>query len=365
MISLWPPRLKLWVKFTFLLILGTGQGAQAALSADEQNNVDIYKKSSAAVVNITTVSLREDFFFQAYPEKGVGSGAIIRKDGYVVTNDHVLGRAQKVSVTLHDKSEYPAKIVGRDPDTDIAVLKIDALGKSLTPLSFSQTALAVGQKVLAIGNPFGLGGSLSVGIISSLGRDIKAQTGHTIKDVIQTDAAINPGNSGGPLLNSDGEMIGVNAQIFSPSGGGHGVGFAISGPTVKKIVDQLVQFGQVLRPWLGVEGVGFSAPLLQQFGVPLEHGMMVTGIYKNSPAARTGLKVADREYHAGFRVIPVGGDIIYQIDDRKVSSMEDLRDYIFDKKSGTAVTLHYVRNGKKLQATTKLAFPPQVRAGSF
>lgn len=337
----------------------------ARLLPDEQNSVDVYKTSAAAVVNITTVTLKQDFFFQVIPERGVGSGVVISADGYVVTNDHVLGQAQKIAVVLQDKTEFPARIVGRDPDTDLAVIKIDARGKVFKPLSFSSVPLQVGQKVLAIGNPFGLGGSLSVGVVSSLEREIKAQTGRTIKNVIQTDAAINPGNSGGPLINSSGEIIGINSQIFSTSGGSVGVGFAISGDTAHKIVQQLIRFGQVLRPWLGVEGVGFSSALLSNFKIPSRHGVMVTEVYRGSPAAGADLEPATKEFIWGMRVIPVGGDLIYQLDKVKVSTLADIRDYILEKKAGEKVVIHFIRNNKKRSTSVTLTYPPGVRAGSF
>lgn len=336
----------------------------APLLPDERNNVEVYRKCHPAVVNVATVTLKQDFFFNVYPERGVGSGVIVRKEGYIVTNDHVLGRAQKISVILNDKSEYSARIVGRDPDTDLAVLKINLKGRKLASLRFSKAPLQVGQKVLAIGNPFGLGGSLSVGVVSSLEREIKAQTGRTIKNVIQTDAAINPGNSGGPLLNSGGEIIGINSQIFSTSGGSVGVGFAVSGEVTKKIVDQLIQFGQVLRPWLGIEGIGFSASLLRNFNIPSKNGVMLTQVYRGSPAAGARLKVADKEYIWGLRVIPVGGDIIYKIDRKLVATLNDVRDYVLDKRAGQSVTLYYIRNGKRMQSRVKLQFPPGVRRGS-
>ncbi|MCB0403453.1 MAG: trypsin-like peptidase domain-containing protein [Bdellovibrionales bacterium] len=365
MISFWLQKLRPSSAFICFLALALSTQALGRLLTDEQNNVDVYKNCNPAVVNITTVTLKQDFFFQVYPERGVGSGVVVSPDGYVATNDHVLGQAQKIAVVLHDKSEYPAKVVGRDPDTDLALIKIEAKGKKFKSLDFAAGPLQVGQKVLAIGNPFGLGGSLSVGIVSSLEREIKAQTGRTIKNVIQTDAAINPGNSGGPLLNSSGEIIGINSQIFSTSGGSVGVGFAISGDTAKKIVRQLMQFGQVLRPWLGVEGVGFSAALLNNFQIPSRYGVMVTEVYRGSPAAGADIQPATREFIWGMRVIPVGGDLIYQIDNRPVQTLADIRDYVLDKKAGETIAIHFIRNKRKMKATVKLQYPPGVTAGSF
>lgn len=322
---------------------------------DEQNNIDVYKSCSPAVVNITTVTLRQDFFFDIVPQQGMGSGAVLRADGYIVTNDHVVGDAQKVEVTFSDRTSMPAKIVGTDPDSDIAVLKVDPKGKKLTALEWGGSdALIVGQKVLAIGNPFGLGGSLSTGIVSSLGRDIRSPTGRLIKDIIQTDAAINPGNSGGPLLDSTGKLIGINAQIVSRSGGSEGIGFAISVKTVKKIVEQLIQFGYVIRPEIGLEGVGLPAGIYQALGIPAKSGVMITGLLPNGPAAKSGLKEARQEALLGFRRIPVDGDVVVRLDTQPISSMRDILDYVHEKKVGDTVTVHYIRGKVRREASLRL-----------
>ncbi len=342
----------------YLLVLPLLCGVSLALSPDEKNNIEIYQRCNPAVVNITTVKLTQNFFFEVYPQKGVGSGAIIRPDGYIVTNDHVVGGANQVEVTLHDKSTFSAEFIGTDPDSDLAVLRIRPGEKKLSALDYSVAALSVGQKVLAIGNPFGLGGSLSVGIVSSLGRDIRGTNNRTIKDIIQTDAAINPGNSGGPLIDSSGSLIGINAQIFTTSGGSEGIGFAIPVKTVKKIVNELIQFGEVLRPWLGVEGLAMSDGLFNALGIPLERGVMVTGIYRNSPAMRAGLKAANKEVALGFRVLPYGGDVIFQIDDTPISTYPEILDAVAEKKNGETVVVHYMRGKVKKSVPVKLTLPP-------
>lgn len=319
-------------------------------SIDEKNNIEIYQKCHAAVVNITATTLRRDFFFDIIPQRGVGSGAIIRNDGYIVTNDHVIGGAQNVEVTLADKTTLPARVVGTDPSTDLAVLKIEPRSK-LISLEYNLNPLNVGQKVLAIGNPFGLGGSLSVGIISSLGRDIRTPSEGLLKDVIQTDAAINPGNSGGPLLDSSGKLIGINAQIVSKSGGSEGIGFAINGKTVKKIVDQLIQFGRVTRPELGLYGVGLDQRVLAYLKIPRETGVMVTQVMRGGSASGAGLKAATKELIVGFYRIPIDGDVIVQLDDVPVASLRDIRDYLSEKKVGESVRLQFYRN-RKLQSVT-------------
>lgn len=332
-----------------------------ALSPDEKNNIEIYQRCNPAVVNITTVKLTQNFFFEVYPQKGVGSGAIVRADGYIVTNDHVVGGANQIEVTLHDKSTFSAELIGTDPDSDLAVLRIRPGEKRLSALEYSGATLSVGQKVMAIGNPFGLGGSLSVGIVSSLGRDIRGTNNRTIKDIIQTDAAINPGNSGGPLLDSSGNLIGINAQIFTTSGGSEGIGFAIPVKTVKKIVGELIQNGEVLRPWLGVEGFAMNQGLLGAMEIPLERGVMVTGVYRNSPAMRAGLKAANKEVALGFRVLPYGGDVIFQIDDTPISSLPEILDAVAEKKSGDVVTVHFMRGKLKKSVQVKLMLPPGKR----
>ncbi len=353
MISFWQQ--KLTIAFRFHLALGLISSLSMARLADEQNNVEIYQRYNPAVVNITAVTLTRDFFFEITPQKGVGSGAVIRADGYIVTNDHVVGSAQNVEVTFSDKSQFPARVIGTDPDSDLTILKIEPQGKKLTVLDFGVSeGLAVGQKVLAIGNPFGLGGSLSVGVISSLGRDIRTQTDRLIKDIIQTDAAINPGNSGGPLMDRSGKLIGINAQIVSRSGGSEGIGFAINVKTVKKITEQLIQFGKVLRPDLGIEGVGLSHSLFSSLGIPTPRGVMITEVVEKSAAKIVGLKSADKELVYGFRRIPIGGDVIYQIDEAPISSMRDIYDYLSEKKINDMVLVYFVRGSSKRTVRVKL-----------
>ncbi len=357
---------KISYKLVFLF-LGLAAQAFGTYLPDEKNNIDIYRKSSGAVVNITATTLQRDFFFEVVPQKGLGSGAIIRSEGYILTNNHVIGDAVDVEVTLNDKSQFPAKVIGRDADSDLAVIKIDPKGRKLSTLDFGNwESLAVGQKVLAIGNPFGLGGSLSVGVVSSLGRDIRATSqSPIIKDVIQTDAAINPGNSGGPLLDSSGKLIGINAQIYTQSGGNEGIGFAISIKTLKKVVPELIQFGQVLRPWLGLEGVGLPRVLLANQGIPAPHGVMLVGVYEDSPASRAGLKAATKELVYGFRSIPYGGDVIYKIDSTPIMDYRDILDYLSEKKNGESIVVHFYRGKVAKTVTVKLTLPPNSEAKSL
>lgn len=316
-------------------------------TSDEKNNIEVYEKCHPSVVNITATTLGRDFFFDIVPQRGVGSGAIIREDGYIVTNDHVIGRAQNVEVTLFDKTTLSAKVVGTDPYTDIAVLKVNPIGK-LKSLDYNLAPLKVGQKVLAIGNPFGLGGSLSIGIISSLGRDIRTPSEGLLKDVIQTDAAINPGNSGGPLLDSQGKLIGINAQIVSKSGGSEGIGFAINGQTVKKTVEELIRFGRITRPELGLYGVALDERVLNYLKIPSESGVMVTDLNRGGAASLAGLKAATKELVVGFYRIPIDGDVIVELGTQKVGSLRDIRDIISEKKVGDKVKIGFYRRGKLL-----------------
>src|SRR5689334_16352788 len=289
-------------------------------TSDERNNIEVYEKYGGGVVNITTTTIGYDFFLRPVPmESGTGSGAIIDDQGHIVTNFHVVRGAETLEVTLPDKSKHEAKVVGADANNDLAVIQIDVpKGSHLTaiPLGTSK-GLLVGQKVFAIGNPYGLERTMTTGIISSLGRSIQAENGRIIEDIIQTDAAINPGNSGGPLLNSQGQMIGINTAIFSPSsnGGSIGIGFAIPADTVKRITADLLTTGYVRHPWLGIGSTVNLADfpgLARALRINTDRGLMIVDIYKNSPASRAGLRGATDQVRMGRRILPVGGDILLE-----------------------------------------------------
>ena len=223
-----------------------------SVTEDEKNNISVYEKVADGVVNVTSIAIQMDFFFNALPARGAGSGSFIDSKGHILTNHHVVANAQKLEVTLADGSKWPAKLIGSDPDNDLAVIKIEAPSEKLKVIPMGDSKnLRIGQKVLAIGNPFGFDRTLTTWVISSLGRTIRSEVGTLIEDVIQTDAAINPGNSGGPLLNSDGEIVGINSAIISPSGGNVGIGFAIPVNTAKKVIPELIAKGYVTYPWIG------------------------------------------------------------------------------------------------------------------
>ncbi len=325
------------------------------LTPEEENNIRVYNSVSKSVVNITTIEVTYDFFFEPVGEKGTGSGSVLNKNGYILTNFHVVDGADSIQVTLFDHSTHKANIVGIDRVNDIAVLKINAKPQKLYPIIFGNSkSLKVGQKVYAIGNPFGLTGTMTSGIISSLGRTIKSKAGFLIDDVIQTDAAINPGNSGGPLLDSSGRMIGMNTSIFTTSGGSIGIGFAIPANTIKRVVGDLIKYGKVLRPWIGIHGVDITEDLATILRLPVTSGVLVSYIDKGSSAYDAGIRGGDRYAKIGFYRIVIGGDIIVKIDNKKVEDMETLSSILLNKRPGDTVVVTLYRDGKKIKIKMKL-----------
>jgi S1-C subfamily serine protease len=321
--------------------------AAVAFTPDEEINIRVYRAASPAVVNITTIAVAYDFFFNPMPKEGTGSGAIIDRSGHILTNFHVIDGARRLEVTLADGSKWPARPVGADPSNDLAVVKIDAPVEKLTVIPLGDSSkLLVGQKVLVIGNPFGLDRTLTVGIVSSTGRSIRADNGRLIRGIIQTDAAINPGNSGGPVLNSSAEVIGVSTAIFSPSGGSVGVGFAVPINTAKQIIPELINRGYVARPYLGIAGHEIDPALVQALRLPVNEGIMVVEVTPGSPAQRAGIRGGDRAVQVGNMIVRVGGDIIIEVDKVKVRNFEELSDFIDAKQPGDTVALTYNRQGK-------------------
>ena len=321
--------------------------AAVAFTPDEEINIRVYRAASPAVVNITTIAVAYDFFLNPMPKEGTGSGAIIDRSGHILTNFHVIDGARRLEVTLADGSKWPARPVGADPSNDLAVIKIDAPVEKLTVIPLGDSSkLLVGQKVLVIGNPFGLDRTLTVGIVSSVGRSIRADNGRLIRGIIQTDAAINPGNSGGPVLNSSGEVIGVSTAIFSPSGGSVGVGFAVPINTAKRSLPELINRGYVARPYLGIAGHEIVPALVQALRLPVKEGIMVVEVTPGSPAQRAGIRGGDRAVQVGNMIVRVGGDIITEVDQVKVRTFEELSDFIDTKQPGDTVALTFNRQGK-------------------
>lgn len=313
--------------------------ARGDLAADEQNTIDVFKKNSPSVVFVTSIALKRSFFSLNAVEipQGTGTGFIWDEKGRIVTNYHVIRRANEVKVTMTDNSTWNAVLVGASPDKDIAVLKINAPAHRLRPISIGTSSdLQVGQKVFAIGNPFGFDQTITSGIISALNREIKAITGRTIRGVIQTDAAINPGNSGGPLLDSAGRLIGVNTAIYSPSGAYAGIGFAVEVDIVNRIVPQLIRDGRIRQP--GILASFGDDRITEQLGI---EGVIIVDVVRGGPAAKAGLRPTTQ--YGGEVIL---GDIIIGVDDIPVKSYSDLQAAFEQYEIGDKVTLIIVREGK-------------------
>ncbi|HEY0405337.1 MAG TPA: trypsin-like peptidase domain-containing protein [Pyrinomonadaceae bacterium] len=326
-----------------------------SLATDEQNNIEVYKSISPGVVSIKSTSYRQDFFGQVEEGEGSGSGSVIDDQGNILTNYHVVEGAQKLTVSFGPDKTYPAKVIGGDPDTDLAVIKVEAPREQLTvvPLGDSDR-VTVGQKVLAIGNPFGLDRTLTTGVISGLQRPIRARNGRPIEGALQTDASINPGNSGGPLLDSHGRMIGINSQILSPGGGGSvGVGFAIPVSIAKRVVPALIKDGVVRRPKLGittrpVKGLG------DQVQLPVSDGVVVIEVAPGGSAAAAGLRGLQQTADGDFTL----GDIITAIDGEKISTTDDLYRALDKHQVGDVVKVEVARDKGRTTVPVRLLDSP-------
>jgi len=339
-----------------------------ALSEDERNNVEIYNRVSPGVVNITTVVIDYDLFFRAVPQRGIGSGCILDREGHILTNYHVIEDG-KIQVTLSDQSKYEAEPAGVDPINDIAIIRIKAPAEKLQPIKLaSGQDIRVGQKVLAIGNPFGLDRTLTTGIVSSTGRTIQTDRGNLIDDVIQTDAAINKGNSGGPLLNAAGEMIGINTIIYSPSqeGGSIGIGFAVSARTLHRVLPDLLKQGRVIRPWLGVRGRTIFPQLAEVLSLPVTQGVLIEQVERGSSAERGGLRGGRRQVVLANTVLIIDGDIIVEVDGKPVETREDLDLYLNNRRPGDSVRFKILRDGREQTLEiAMIAAPEQSRRLRF
>ncbi len=331
------------------------------LSEAEQGIIRIYREVSPAVVHITSTAVGFDSFFNPIPQRGTGSGIIIDRRGHIVTNNHVVEDAGSLEVTLADGSKVRAKLVGRDPLNDLAVIRIDVPPVKLQVVTLGDSSqLQIGQIAIAIGNPFGLDRTVTTGVVSSLGRSLRTESGREIRGVIQTDAAINPGNSGGPLLNSRGEVIGINTAIFSPSGGSVGIGFAIPINTAKRIVPELIARGRVSHPYLGISGLSVNAEVSRVLELPVEHGVLVVSVSQQSPAAKSGIRGGQRRVRVGNTILSIGGDLLVEVDGRKIEGMNDLIAYLEDHKQvGDTVRLGILRGGRQLHITVTLGELPE------
>src|SRR5713101_6930932 len=331
----------------------------ATLTEDESINVRIYRQASPAVANILTKATEYDFFMDPVPIEGAGSGFVIDPRGYILTYFHVVEGAQSIEVVLGDQSRYSAKYIGADMGNDVALVKIDPKGKQLTALKLGDSgAIQVGQKVLAIGNPFGFQSTLTTGVVSALGRTVQTSQTTFIDEAIQTDAAINRGNSGGPLINSRGEVIGINSAIYTPTGTTAGIGFAIPINTAKTIANDLITTGRVHRAFLGVETMVLVGGLAEALDLPVQEGLLVEVVTKAGPAAAAGIRGGDRIVQAGMRRFYIGGDVITAIDGQKVSSPLDVNLALNKKRPGDTVDVTLFRGGKKMDLQIKLAERP-------
>ncbi|MBK6796079.1 MAG: trypsin-like peptidase domain-containing protein [Acidobacteria bacterium] len=331
-----------------------------SVATDEQNNREIYTAMSPGVVNITSTVYVQDWF-NAYPKQGTGSGSILDREGHILTNFHVIQDAEKLEVSLSNNHNYQAKVIGFDPDNDLAVIKIDAPASELSTIPLGESKdVFVGQKVLAIGNPFGFDHTLTTGIVSGLSRPIRSEfTQRLIEGVIQTDAAINPGNSGGPLLNSKGQMIGINTMIFSPTGSSVGIGFAVPVETAKLVIDDILKYGRVRKPKLGISPIPLSARLSEVLQLPVKEGMLIAEVVPGGSADKAGIRGATQQVQIGRYLIPVGGDIIISADNQPIKSNDDLDRALKGKNIGDKIQVEIMRGSRKTTLTVQLAELPR------
>jgi S1-C subfamily serine protease len=323
--------------------------ARGDLAEDEKSTIGLFQNASPSVVYITVLALHRDAFslnIQEIPQ-GTGSGFVWDKQGHIVTNFHVVQKAQAAQVTLADHTAYEAQLVGAAPDKDLAVLRLRGLKKELQPIPVgSSHDLLVGQKVFAIGNPFGLDQSLTVGVVSALGREIKSDSGQLLTGLIQTDAAINPGNSGGPLLDSAGRLIGVNAAIFSPSGAFAGIGFAIPVDTVNEVIPELIRHGRIARPGLGIKLV--DSQVARQLGI--RQGSLILDVFPKGAAAQAGLRPTRRNENGQIDL----GDIIVAIDGQAIKDGRDLTQQMGQHKVGDQIKVTVLRDGERVEIPVTL-----------
>ncbi len=334
--------------------------AAGGFAPDEQNNIDIYRGARDATVNIASIVYRENWFSEVYPVRGAGSGFIVNPDGEVLTNNHVVSGTAQVTVTLADKKSYRAKVLFTDARDDLALLKIEA-GRKLPTLHLGDSdSLVVGQKVLAIGNPFGqFGGTLTTGVVSSLGRTIQTEDDQQLEGMVQTDAAINPGNSGGPLLDSRGNVIGINTAIFGPNQQNVGIGFAMPINRAKSILDEYQKSGHISRPTLGIATFPVSGDLAEALHLPVEGGLLIQRVERGSPADAAGLRGPRQVVIVGNYQIGVGGDLIIAVEGEPAQGNESLQRVMNRKRGGDILNLTVFRNGRTEKVQVHLGSAPQ------
>src|ERR1700744_1401050 len=333
----------------------TEADAAPAYDLEEQQNIAVYKKALPSVVNITSTAVAFDFFYGPVPQQGQGSGFILDKQGHILTNDHVIDNAQRVEVTLFDKHKYKATVVGVDKGHDLALLQISN-APNLQPATLAESAnLTVGQRVYAIGNPFGLQGTMTRGIISSI-RSIRGPNNNPIEDAIQTDAAVNPGNSGGPLLNSRGEVIGITTLIANNGADqSSGIGFAIPVNTAKAVIADFAKYGRVRRPSLDIAIFAIGPDTAQQIGLPTDYGLLIERVLPGGAAEKAGLRGGTQRAYEGNTPVMLGGDLIVAMDGQDIANPQDLAAAMNSHRAGDVVTLTIFRGRKRMDVKVKLS----------
>ncbi len=336
--------------------------AAPSFDAEEQQNIAVYRKALPSVVNITSTAMAFDFFNRPVPQQGQGSGFILSREGLILTNNHVIDNAQRVQVTLSDKHNYKATVIGVDHQHDLALLKIDA--PNLVPATLSDSAgLMVGQRVYAIGNPFGLSGTMTRGIISAI-RSIGGSGGEPIADAIQTDAAVNPGNSGGPLLNSRGEVIGITTLIASNgSDQSAGIGFAIPINTAKAVLDDFAKYGRVRRPSLDIVTLPIGPDIAEQIGLPADYGILIQRVLPGGAAEKAGLRGGNQRLYDGNVPVMLGGDLIVAIDGQDIQTPQDLSAALNMHRAGDTVSVTIFRGQRRLNVPVTLGDAKDVASG--
>ena len=338
------------------------QAAPAAVTGRDLAVVELYELRNEAVVNITTETVVYNWFLEPMPrEGGSGSGAIIDPSGYILTNYHVVEQASRVFIGFSDGERVEGEVIGHDAENDLAVIRIDPAGRDLTAIPLGDSAaLRIGQSVYAIGNPFGLSRTLTTGVVSGLGRPLRARNDLVIRDMIQTDASINPGNSGGPLLDAGGNMVGINTLIFSPSGGSVGIGFAVPVNTARRVVSDLIEFGLVRRGWIDFIPRAISVELARFGELPVTEGLLLSEIVPGGNADRAGLRGGDRNraVRSGRTVIFLGGDIVTEIDGQAVRSISNLYEALEDNRPGDRVTVRGIRGRRAFEVVVELSERP-------
>jgi S1-C subfamily serine protease len=332
------------------------------LTEGELETIRVFEMRNSGVVNISTQRLTLNWFFEAVPEQGQsGSGSIIDRRGYVLTNNHVIEGASEVNVTLADGTTLSGEVIGSDVENDLAVVKIAPEGRELSTIPLgSSDELRVGQSVLAIGNPFAIGRTLTTGVISGLGRSIRSQDNFIINGLIQTDASINPGNSGGPLLDSKGDMIGINTMIYSQSGGSIGIGFAVPVDTARRVVPDLIEYGIVRRGWIEITPVQLFPQLVRYAGLPVDEGLLISQVDPDGNAAEAGLRGGDpREPIRGLgTTVYLGGDILIEVNGTRTRTLANLFEALEDTRPGQTVSVRYVRGRRELETEVTLVERP-------